>query len=129
MKLISQRECTVLPLGSLSLKSFMKPQTPTATGRAVTSSYRVTVGCVTQGRQTVCRLIKLGEYWIRLVYLYPSCYECDFIFFNTFTTILITPSLYFLKYDGAHKLISRSTTFLKEFLQRLNQRSGCGLSL
>ena len=33
--------------------------------------------------------------WIRLVYLYPSCCECDFIFFNTFMTVLITRSLYF----------------------------------
>ena len=64
-----------------------------------------------------------------LVYLYPSCCECDFIFFNTLTTVLITPSLYFLQYEGAHKLISRSTTFLKEFFQRPNQRSGRGLSL
>ena len=54
---------------------------------------------------------------------------CLFIFFNTFMTVLITPSLCFLQYDGAPKLISRSTTFLKEFLQRLNQRSGRGLSL
>ena len=90
-----QRKCTVLPLGSPSLKSFMKPQTPTVTGRAITSSGRVTVGCVTQGRRTICWLIKLGEYWIRLVYLYPSCCECDFIFFNTFTTVLITPSFFF----------------------------------
>ena len=129
MKLISERECTVLSLGSPSLKLFMKPQTPTVTGRAVTSSWRATVGCVTQGRQTICWLIKLGEYWICLVYLYPLCCECDFIFFNTFMTVMITSSLYFLQYDGAHKLISRNTTFLKEFLQRLNQRSGRGLSL
>ena len=95
MKLISERECTVLSLGSPSLKLFMKPQTPTMTGRAVTSSWRATVGCVTQGRRIICRLIKLGEYWIRLVYLYPSCCECDLIFLITFTTVLITPSLYF----------------------------------
>ena len=73
----------------------MKPLIPTVTGRAITSSGRVTVGCVIQGRRTLCRLIKLGEYWICLVYLYPSCCECDFIFFNTFTIVLITPSLYF----------------------------------
>ena len=54
---------------------------------------------------------------------------CFIVFFNTFMTILINPSLCFLQYDGAPKLISRSTTFLKEFLQSLNQRNGRGLSL
>ena len=53
----------------------------------------------------------------------------SFIVFNTFMTVLIAPSLCFLQYYGAPKLISRSTTFLKEFLQSLNQRNGCGLSL
>ena len=129
MKLISQGECIVLPLGSPSWRSFMKPLTPIATRRAVTSSWKVTAGCVTQERQTLCQLIKLGEFWTRLVYLYPSCCECDFIFFNTLTTVLITSSLYFLQYDGTHKMISRSTTSSKEFFQRPNQRSGRGLSL
>ena len=95
MKLISQRECTVLSLGSPSLKLFMKPQTPTATGRAVTSSWRATVGCVTQGRRTICQLTKLGEYWIRLVYISVTLCMCSFISFNTFMTILITLALCF----------------------------------
>ena len=34
----------------------------------------------------------------------------------------------FLQYDGIPKLTSRSTIFLKEFLQSLNQRNGPGLS-
>ena len=52
-----------------SLKSSMKPRTPTVTERAVTSSWRATVGCVTQGRRNICQLTKLGEYWIRPVYI------------------------------------------------------------
>ena len=54
---------------------------------------------------------------------------CFIVFFNTFMTVLIAPSLCFLQYDGAPKLISRSTTILKEFLQSLNQRNGRGPSL
>ena len=41
------KECIVLFLESPSLKSSMRPRTPIGTGRAVTSSWRVTVGCVT----------------------------------------------------------------------------------
>ena len=44
-------------------------------------------------------------------------------------TVLITPSHSFLQYDGAPKLILRSTTFLKEFLLSLNQRNGPRLNL
>ena len=40
------------------------------------------------------------------------------LFSFTFTTVLIIPSLYFLQYDGAHRLISRSTTFLKEIFTK-----------
>ena len=54
---------------------------------------------------------------------------CFIVFFNTFMTVLIDPSLCFLQYDSVPKLISRSTTFLKEFLQSINQRNGRGLSL
>ena len=63
------------------------------------------------------------------IYISVALCMCFFIFFNTFMIIPITPSLCFLQYDGAPKLISRSTTFLKEFLQSLNQRSRRGLSL
>ena len=129
MKLISRRECTVSSLGSPSLKLFMKPQTPTVTGRAVTSSWRAMVGCVTQGRQTLCQLKKLGGYWIRPVYISITLCMCFIVFFNNFMTVLIDSSLCFLQYDGALKLISRSTTFSKFFLQSLNQRNGRGLSL
>ena len=51
------------------------------------------------------------------------------LFSSTLTTVLITQSLYFFSAMGAHKLISRSTTFLKEFSQRLNQKSKRGQSL
>ena len=76
IKLISQREYTVLSPGSSSVKLFMKPQTPTTTGRAVTSSWRETVGCVTQERRTICQLTKFEGYWIRPVYIYPSRCVC-----------------------------------------------------
>ena len=63
------------------------------------------------------------------IYISIALHMCFIVFFNTFMTILINPSLCFLQYDGAPKLISRSTTFLKEFLRSLNQRNRCGLSL
>ena len=53
------------------------------------------------------------------IYIFVTLCMC-FIIFNTFMTVLIAPSLCFLQYDGAPKLISRGTTFLKEFLQSLN---------
>ena len=84
MKLISQRKCTVLSLRSPSLKLFMKPQTPIATGRAVTSSWRATVGCVTQGRRTLCQLTKLGGYWIRPIYISIALRMCFIVFFQYF---------------------------------------------
>ena len=62
----------------------MKPLTPITTGRNVISSWRVTAGCVTQGRRTSCRLIKHGEFWTHLVYLLLSCCECDPLFFFLF---------------------------------------------
>ena len=105
----------------------MKPLTPTVTGRAVTSSWKVTAGCVTQGRRTLCRLTKHGEFWTRLVYFYPSCCECDYflLFFNDHPDYFVS---LFLQYDGVRKLISRSTTFWKEFFQRLSQRNERGRS-
>ena len=63
------------------------------------------------------------------IYISITLHMCFIVFFDTFMTVLIDPSLCFLQYDGALKLISRSTTFLKEFLQSPNQRNGCGLSL
>ena len=63
------------------------------------------------------------------IYISVTLRMCFIVFFNTFMTVLIAPSLCFLQYDGAPKLISRSTTFLKEFLQSLNQRNRHGLSL
>ena len=41
-----------------------------------------------------------------------------YIFFNTLMTVLITLSLLFLQCDGVRKLISRSTTFWKEFFSK-----------
>ena len=79
----------------------MKPLIPIATGRAVISSWRVTVGCVTQGRRTSCQLIKHGNfgpvwyiYFRRVVNVTPFFFFF-FFFFNTLTTVLITSSLYF----------------------------------
>ena len=46
------KECIVLFLESPSLKSSMRPRTPIGTGRAVTSSWRATVGCVTDRKST-----------------------------------------------------------------------------
>ena len=62
------------------------------------------------------------------IYIFVALCMC-FIIFNTFMIVLIAPSLCFLQYDDAPKLISRSTNFLKEFFQSLNQRNGRGLSL
>ena len=73
----------------------MKPQTLTATRRAVTSSWRATVGCVTQGRRTICQLTKLGEYWIRPIYIHLSRYVCAFLFFNTYDRPDYSVSLFF----------------------------------
>ena len=57
----------------------MKPRTPIVTRRAVTSSWRATVGCVTQGRRIICQLTKLVEYWIRPVYITRHVVYVDFL--------------------------------------------------
>ena len=124
IKLISQREYTVLSPGSPSVKLFMKPQTPTATGRAVTSSWRETVGYVTKERRTICQLTKFEGYWIRPVYIYIRRVAYVLYWFQYF-------------YDRPDCFVSLFFTvrqrpqvdFLKEFLQSLNQRNGRGLSL
>ena len=73
----------------------MKPLIPTATGRAVISSWRVTAGCVTQGRWTSCRLIKHGEFG-PVYYIYISrVVNVTLFFFQHITTVLITSSLCF----------------------------------
>ena len=96
----------------------MKPLTPTVTGRAVTSSWKVTAGCVTQGRRTSCQLIKLGEFWTRLVYFYPSCCECDYflLYFNDrpdyfvslFFTVRRRPQVDIKEYNFLERIFSKT---------------------
>ena len=96
----------------------MKPLTPIATRRAVTSSWKVTAGCVTQGRRTSCQLIKLGEFWTRLVYFYPSCCECDYflLYFNDrpdyfvslFFTVRRHPQVDIKEYNFLERIFSKT---------------------
>ena len=96
----------------------MKPLTPTMTGRAVTSSWKVTARCVIRGRRTSCQLIKLREFWIRLVYFYPLCCECDYFllyfndrpnyFISLFFTVRRHPQVDIEEYNFLERIFSKT---------------------
>ena len=97
----------------------MKPLTPTAIGRAVISSWRVTTGCVTQGRRTSCRLIKRGNfgpvwyiYFRRVVnvtlFFFQHFNDRPDHFFSLFFTVRRCPQVDIEEYNFLERIFSKT---------------------
>ena len=113
--------------GSSSSKLSTRPRTLIGTGRAVISSWRVTVGCVIQGRWIICKLTRLREYYICPVYILVTqymqtslipmilyhCFVYSVFFF--FFTVRQRPQIDIEEYNFLEKIFTKSK--LEEWTQ------------